>query len=87
MDKHRPEGEAASRPASSDEILGILGPLDEVLLVEIQRTGASAAEVLEAFARFEEDDAVGPIARRAPGTKVIEVMAVLEAAELGPERG
>ena len=78
--------EAAPRPASSDEIIGILGPLDEVLLVEIQRTGASAAEVLEAFARLEEDDAVGPVAQRAAGEKVIEVMAILQAAELGPER-
>ena len=56
------------------------------MLVEIQRTGASAAEVLEAFARLEEDDAVGPVARRAATAKVVEVMAVLQAAEIGPER-
>jgi hypothetical protein len=86
MGERRHEDEAAPRPASGDEIIGILGPVDEVLLVEIQRTGASAAEVLEAFARREEDDAVGPVARRGPGAKVAEVMAILEAAELGPER-
>jgi hypothetical protein len=72
--------------ASSEEITGILGPVDETLIVEIQRTGASAAEVLEAFARLEEDDAVGPIAHRPAEAKVVEVMAILQAAELGPDR-
>jgi hypothetical protein len=86
MKERQHDAEAASRPASGDEIAGILGPVDEVLLAEIQRTGASAAEVLEAFARREEDDAVGPVARRAAGARVVEVMAILEAAELGHGR-
>ena len=80
------EGGAGPQPATAAEITGILGPVDETMLVEIQRTGASAAEVLEAFARLEEDDAVGPVARRAATAKVVEVMAVLQAAEIGPER-
>jgi hypothetical protein len=72
--------------ASAAEIRAILGPIDDTLLVEIQRTGASAAEVLEAFTRLEEDDAVGPVARRPASATVVEVMALLDAAKLGPER-
>jgi len=86
MQDPRQEGGAVPPPATAAEIIGILGPSDETMLVEIQRTGASAAEVLEAFARLEEDDAVGPVARRAATAKVVEVMAVLQAAEIGPER-
>ena len=86
MSQHRSGNEAVPRPATSEEIIGILGPVDEVLLVDIQRTGASSAEVLEAFTRLEEDDAVGRVARRAADPKVTAVMAILEAAELGPER-
>jgi hypothetical protein len=77
---------AAPQPATAAEITGILGPVDETILVEIQRTGASAAEVLEAFTRLEEDDAVGPVVRHGAGTRVVEVMAIIEAADTGPER-
>jgi hypothetical protein len=86
MDEQRREDKAAPRPASREEIVGILGAVDEVLLVDIQRTGASAAEVLEAFTRLEEDDAVGKAARRGADATVTAVMAILEAAELGPGR-
>ena len=86
MQDPRQEGGAVPQPATAAEITSILGPVDETMLVVIQRTGASAAEVLEAFARLEEDDAVGPVARRAATAKVVEVMAVLQAAEIGPER-
>ena len=86
MSGQQRKGGDAPQPATAAEITGILGPVDETMLVEIQRTGASAAEVLEAFARLEEDDAVGPVARRAASVKVVEVMAILQAAETGPER-
>ncbi|PWS35953.1 hypothetical protein DFH01_20555 [Falsiroseomonas bella] len=86
MDEQRREGNAGAGPASRDEIIGILGPLDEVLLIDIQRTGASAADVLEAFTRLQEDDAVGRAARRGAEATVTAVMAILEAAELKPER-
>lgn len=76
---------AASQVASRAEITAVLGPIDDTLLVEIRRTGASAAEVLEAFTRLEEDDAVGKVARRPATATVVEVMALLDAAKLGPE--
>lgn len=77
---------ATDRPATAAEITEILGPMDETLLVEIQRTGASPAEVLEAFIRLEDDDAVGPVVRRPATTRVVAVIAILDAARLGPER-
>jgi len=67
-------------PATAEDITGILGPLDETLVFEVQRTGASAAEVREAMARLEEDAAVGPVARRGATTRVVAVMAVLQEA-------
>lgn len=81
-----PSDRAGVVPATAAEITAILGPTDEALLVEIQRTGASAAEVLEAFTRLEEDDAVGPVARRPASPKVVEVMGILDAAKLDPDR-
>lgn len=86
MSEGNQESGSAAPPATAAEIIAILGEIDETLLIDIQRTGASAADVLEAFARLEEDDAVGPVARRAPAPKVIEVMTMLEAAEMGPDR-
>lgn len=78
--------EPSDQAASAAEIRAILGPIGDTTLIEIQRTGASAAEVLEAFTRLEEDDAVGPVARRPATATVVEVMALLDAAKLGPER-
>ncbi|MEN9498391.1 MAG: hypothetical protein RIS83_210 [Pseudomonadota bacterium] len=64
------------------EIRAILGPVDDVLLVEISRTGANAAEVQEAFIRLEGDEALGKQARRSASDTVRAVMALLLAAEL-----
>ena len=72
--------------ASAAEIVAILGPVDQVVLADITRTGATAAEVLEAFTRLEGDDAVGPVAQRSASARVVEVMGILQAAEIGPER-
>ncbi|GGG45394.1 hypothetical protein GCM10010964_35980 [Caldovatus sediminis] len=73
--------------ATASEIAAILGPTDEVVIADILRTGASAAEVQEAFARLEADDAVGRSARRGASARVVEVMAILEAAQIRPEEG
>lgn len=71
-----------SGQVTAAEIRAILGHVDEVLLVEITRTGATAADVLEAFTRLE-----GEAARRGASDTVCAVMALLLAAELpGRER-
>ena len=74
-----------SGAATAAEIVAILGPIDEVMLADILRTGASAAEVQEAFTRLEADDAVGPDARRGAGTRVVDLMAILQSEEIGPD--
>ncbi|MFO0466209.1 MAG: hypothetical protein ACK5ZB_02820 [bacterium] len=64
------------------EIRAILGQVDDVLLVDITRTGATAADVLEAFTRLE-----GEAAQRGATDTVRAVMTLLLAAELpGAER-
>ncbi|WP_431282856.1 hypothetical protein ACQW02_26195 [Humitalea sp. 24SJ18S-53] len=75
-----------AQPATAADITAILGAIDETMLADIHRTGASAAEVLEAFTRFEGDDAIGRVARRAASARVVEVMAILQSADTGPER-
>ncbi len=75
-----------SEAATATEIIAILGPTDEIVLTNILRTGASAADVQEAFVRLSADDAIGADAQRGAGARVVEVMEILEAAEIGPER-
>lgn len=70
---------------SAAEIRAILGPLDDVLLVEIARTGATAAEVLEAFTRLEGDEALGAISGGGASPVVRAIMALLLTAEIPPE--
>lgn len=41
--------------ATEKDIRGIVGPLDETLIVAIMRTGASPDEVLQALEWLEED--------------------------------
>ena len=72
--------------ASAADITAILGPIDEVVMIDILRTGASAEDVLEAFSRLESDEAVGPVAQRGAAAQVVEVMTILEAAEISREK-
>lgn len=69
--------------AGAAEIHEILGPVSDDLLADLLRIGASAAEVQEAVMRLDADDAVGREARRSPSARVVAVMEVLAAAELG----
>lgn len=66
-----------SGQVTAAEIRAILGHVDEVLLVEIARTGATAADVLEAFTRLEGEEA-----QRGANDTVRAVMALLLATEL-----
>jgi hypothetical protein len=47
------------RPASAAEITGIVGPLDDAVLMRIVETEATPAEVLEAFTWATADDQIG----------------------------
>lgn len=69
------------RPASATEIVAIVGPLDDALLVEILTTGASAAEVLEAYTWASADDQIGTELERGPHGAVAQVYEILKREE------
>lgn len=48
-----------ARPATASEIIAICGPLDDDVIARIVATGASPAEVLEAFTWYSADDQIG----------------------------
>ncbi len=48
-----------ARPATASEIVAICGHLDDGVVARIVATGATAAEVLEAFTWFSADDQIG----------------------------
>ncbi|GGJ34565.1 hypothetical protein [Neoroseomonas lacus] len=74
---------SGTTPAGAADIREILGSVDEVVLADLLRIGPTAAEVQEAVMRLDADDAVWREARRSPSPRVVAVMEVLAAAELG----
>ncbi len=50
---------ALARPVTTSEIIAICGHLDDGVIARIIATGATAAEVLEAFTWFSADDQIG----------------------------
>jgi hypothetical protein len=72
-------------PATADEITAIIGHIDEVLLADILRTGAAAAELAQAFALLEADDAPDLRTRDGTPARVCDLMALLQAAQFDPQ--
>ena len=68
-------------PATAAEIVGILGPVDDALVVDILNTGATAAEVLEAFTWANADDQIGTETEHGPRGAVIRVYEILKREE------
>ncbi|MDC7784400.1 hypothetical protein PQJ75_15695 [Rhodoplanes sp. TEM] len=62
---------------TSDEIVAILGPIDEVLLAEIVQTGASPAELAEAWAWVNADEALVNDGRALPTGRVAVLVDML----------
>jgi hypothetical protein len=50
---------ASLRPATASEIIEIVGQLDDGVIVRIQATGATPAQVLEGFTWATADDQIG----------------------------
>ena len=48
-----------ARPATASDIVAICGHLDDAVIADIVATGATAAEVLEAFTWCSADDQIG----------------------------
>jgi len=55
-----------SRHATTAEIIEIVGPLDDAVLMRIVETEATAAEVLEAFTWTTADDQIGKNSNAGP---------------------
>lgn len=64
-----------------EDITAILGPVDEVLIAEINRIGASHAELAQAWAWVSADEALINEGRPLPSGRVAELVSLLEALE------
>ncbi len=72
------------RPATAAEVVEIVGPLDDQVIARIIGTGASAADVLEAFTWLNADDYMGKLERPKIGA-MAAVIDILEAEMPLPE--
>ena len=73
------------RPATPSEVVEILGALDDDLVTRILATGASAAEVLEAFTWANADDQIGTDLEHRPRGAAAQVYEILKSEEPEPE--
>jgi hypothetical protein len=69
---------SGTQPATMPEIVGIVGPLDNAVLLQILQSGATAAEVLEAFTWVNADDQIGTETEHGPRGTVLRVRDILE---------
>ena len=68
-------------PLTREEIVAVLGPTDETLVADILCTGASFEELREAWAWLNGDEALMGEGRPLPGTRVAELIDLLDANE------
>jgi hypothetical protein len=73
------------RPATADEIIEITGPLEDGVLMRIIETGATASDVIEAFAWSVADDEIGAELEHGPRGVVGRVYDILKREEPEPE--
>jgi hypothetical protein len=66
-----------ARRATGSEIVAIVGPLDDAVIARIVSTGATPAEVLEAFTWANADDQIGTELRHGRHGAVGEVYEIL----------
>ncbi|MBP2561925.1 hypothetical protein J2T08_002025 [Neorhizobium galegae] len=70
---------------TSNDIVAVLGPVDETLVAQIIATGATQAELAEAFAWANDDEAMIGEGRPLPAGKVAALIELLDADEEEPE--
>jgi hypothetical protein len=76
-----------TRAATAAEITEIAGRLDDELLARIIATGATPAEVLEAFTWANADDQIGTELERRPRGAAAQVYELLKETEPDPDPG
>ena len=74
-----------ARPATAAEIVAICGHLDDDFVAAIAATGATAAEVLEAFTWYSADDQIGTELQRGQRGNVRSVYEILMRDEPDPD--
>ena len=75
----------SARADSAAEIIEIVGPLDDAVLMRIVETEATPAEVLEAFTWATADDQIGNELERRPRGVVARVYDILKREEPEPD--
>ncbi|NLS06229.1 hypothetical protein HGP14_23110 [Rhizobium sp. P32RR-XVIII] len=70
---------------TSEDVIAILGPVDEILVAEVRATGATAAELAEAFAWANNDEALMGEGRPLPTGRVAALIDLLVSNEEEPE--
>ncbi|MDP9757168.1 UNVERIFIED_ORG: hypothetical protein QE446_005092 [Rhizobium sp. SORGH_AS260] len=65
----------------SDDVITILGPVDETLVADVIATGATQAELSEAVAWINNDEALIGEGRRLPAGRVAALVDLLTADE------
>jgi hypothetical protein len=70
-----------SRSATAAEIIEIVGPLDDDVVMQILETEATSAEVLEAFTWATADDQIGTELEHGPRGVVERVYEILKGEE------
>jgi hypothetical protein len=76
---------AAERPAKARDVAEIIGPAEERLVLDILATGASAAEVSEAYHWLTADDHLGGDLGKPMTARVAAVYELLKADLEAPE--
>jgi hypothetical protein len=74
-----------SRPATAEEIIEIVGRLDDAVLMQIVETEATPAEVLKAFTWATADYQIGTELEHGPRGAVAQVYDILKREEPGPD--
>lgn len=74
-----------SQPANAEEVVRILGPLDDAVLARILETTATVDEVLEAFTWTTADDQIGTELEHRPRGAVARVYEILKEEEPEPD--
>jgi hypothetical protein len=64
-----------------EDVVAVLGPVDDSLVAEILGTGASPEELAEAYAWFTNDEALMNAGRPLASSRVGRLIDILEAAE------
>ena len=76
---------AVAQAVTASENTAICGRLDDQVIAQILATGATAAEVLEAFTWFSADDQIGTELQRGPQGTVGAVCDILMREEPDPD--